>query len=91
MQGKSILPIRAVIGETVFDFWSGPTAYFDIVNTLRVKLYSGELTSLDENTILSGRANAIAIRNGDGDWEVLQFCTATLVDTGIYDLTKLLR
>ena len=87
----TVLPIRAVIGETVFDFWPGPTAYFDIVNTLRVKLYSGELASLGEDTILSGRANALAIRNPDGDWEILQFCTATLVDAGIYDLTKLLR
>jgi hypothetical protein len=87
----TLLPIRATIGETVFDFWSGPTAYFDVVNTLRVKLYSGELASLDEATILSGGANALAIRNADGDWEILQFATATLVDTGVYDLTNLLR
>ncbi|MFN3349055.1 glycoside hydrolase/phage tail family protein [Pseudorhodoplanes sp.] len=87
----TVLPIRAAIGETIFDFWSGPTAYFDIVNTLRVKLYSGELASLDEATILSGRANGLAIRNADGDWEILQFCNAALVNTGIYDLTKLLR
>lgn len=87
----TFLPIRANIGETVFDFWSGPTAYFDIVNTLRVKLYSGELASLDEATILSGGANALAIRNADGDWEILQFATATLVDAGVYDLTNLLR
>jgi hypothetical protein len=87
----TVLPVRAMIGETVFDFWSGPTAYFDIVNTLRVKLYSGELSSLDEDTILSGRGNALALLNADGDWEVLQFCTATLVDAGIYDLTKMLR
>jgi hypothetical protein len=87
----TVLPVRATIGETVFDFWSGPTAYFDIVNTLRVKLYSGELASLDEATILSGRANALAIRNADGDWEILQFCNAALVDAGVYDLTKLLR
>jgi len=87
----TVLPVRATIGETVFDFWSGPTNYFDRVNTLRVKLYSGELASLDEETILSGRANALAIKNADGDWEIVQFCTATLVDAGVYDLTKLLR
>jgi len=87
----TVLPIRATIGETIFDFWSGPTDYFDIVNTLRVKLYSGELASVSEDTVLAGRANAIAIRNAAGDWEILQFCTATLVDPGVYDLTKLLR
>jgi len=87
----TVLPVRATIGETVFDFWSGPTAYFDVVNTLRVKLYSGEFASLDEATLLSGRANALAIRNAEGDWEILQFCNAALIDTGVYDLTKLLR
>lgn len=87
----TVLPVRAIIGETVFDFWPGPTAYFDIVNTLRVKLYSGEIVSLDEATILSGRANALAIRNAEGDWEILQFCNAALVDAGVYDLSKLLR
>jgi hypothetical protein len=56
-----------------------------------VKLYSGELASLGEATILSGRANGLAIRNADGDWEILQFCNAALVDAGVYDLTKLLR
>lgn len=87
----TVLPIRATIGETVFDFWSGPTDYFDTINTLRVKLYSGELASIAEDTVLAGRANAIAIRTAAGDWEILQFCNATLVDPGVYDLTKLLR
>jgi hypothetical protein len=87
----TVLPVRAAVGETVFDFWSGPTDYFDLVNTLRVKLYSGELVSVSEDTLLSGRANALAIKNGDGDWEILQFRDATLVSAGVYDLTGLLR
>jgi hypothetical protein len=87
----TVLPVRASMGETVFDFWSGPTERFDIVNALRVKLYSGELASASEDTILSGRSNALAIENADGDWEIVQFCTATLVEAGVYDLTKLLR
>jgi hypothetical protein len=87
----TVLPIRATIGETVFDFWSGPTAYFDLVNTLRVKLYSGELASASEDAVLGGNANAVAVKNAAGDWEILQFCTATLVDPSVYDLTKLLR
>jgi len=87
----TVLPVRAAIGETMFDFWSGPTDYFDVVNTLRVKLYSGELASVPEDAVLAGRANAVAIRNAAGDWEILQFCNATLVDPGVHDLTKLLR
>ncbi|HEU0221456.1 MAG TPA: hypothetical protein VFR34_04495 [Paracoccaceae bacterium] len=86
----TVLPIRAAMGETVLDFWSGPTEYFDTINTLRVRLYSGELASVPEATVLAGRANAIAVK-GSSDWEILQFCTATLVSAGAYDLTKLLR
>jgi hypothetical protein len=85
------LPIKGTVGETVFNFYSGPTAYFDVVNTLRVKLHSGELSSVPEEAILSGGANALAIANSDGDWEILQFCNAELVAAGTYDLTQLLR
>ena len=72
----TVLPLKATIGETVFDFYSGPTDYFDVVNTLRVKLYSGELSSAPEATILSGRSNALALQNPAGDWEIVQFCNA---------------
>jgi hypothetical protein len=85
------LPVRAIVGETIFDFYSGPTDYFDVVNTLRVKVYSGELASVSEETILSGRSNALALLNPGGDWEIVQFCNADLVDTATYDLTRLLR
>jgi hypothetical protein len=85
------LPIKGTIGETVFDFFSGPTDYFDVVNTLRVKLYAGELASVSEDAILSGRSNALALLNMDGDWEIVQFCNADLVATSTYDLTQLLR
>lgn len=87
----TMLPLKAGLGETLADFWPGPTDYFDTSNTLQIKLYAGQLASVPEDTILSGRSNAIAILNGDGDWEILQFCTATLVGTGIYNLTRLLR
>ncbi|MEX0852249.1 MAG: hypothetical protein WD036_03070 [Bauldia sp.] len=85
------LPIKGTIGQTVFDFYAGPTDYFDVVNTLRVQLYAGELASASEATILSGRSNALALLNADGDWEIVQVCNADLVATGTYDLTKLLR
>jgi hypothetical protein len=75
------LPIKGTIGETILDFYAGPTDYFDVVNTLRVKLYAGELASASEETILSGRSNALALLNADGDWEIVQFCNADLVAT----------
>jgi hypothetical protein len=87
----TVLPLKATVGETLRPFGSGPTEYFDEINTLQVKLYSGELGSASEAAILSGRANAIAILNADGHWEIVQFCNATLIAANTYDLTKLLR
>jgi adenine deaminase len=36
-------------------------------------------------------AVASTVAHGDGDWEIAQFCNATLVAANTYDLTKLLR
>jgi hypothetical protein len=81
----AVLPLKATIDETVFDFYSGPTDCFDVVNTLRVKLYSGEPSSAPKATILSGRSIALPLKNPSGDWEIIQFCNAELVDTNTYD------
>src|SRR3954453_2846452 len=36
-------------------------------------------------------ANALAVQNADGQWEVLQFATATLTGLGEWTLSRLLR
>jgi hypothetical protein len=64
------------------NFYSGNI--FDEINTVRVSV-NGSLSSATWDEVLNG-ANGILI----GD-EILQFRTATLVSTGIYDLTGLLR
>jgi hypothetical protein len=64
------------------NFYSGNI--FDELNTVRVAV-NGTLSSATWDEVLNG-ANPILI----GD-EILQFRTATLVSTGIYDLTGLLR
>jgi hypothetical protein len=87
---KALPTTRAVLGVTDSDFYSGPTSRWDNGNTLRVVLSSGELASAEELLVLDG-ANYCAVQNGDGDWEVLQFRSATLVDTRTYALTGLLR
>lgn len=81
---------QAVIGETLADFYSGPVWRWDRVNALGVKLYSGALASADDLSVFGG-ANALAIQNADGEWEVLQFETATLTAPGTWTLTGLLR
>ena len=85
------LPVRATMGETLNAFPAGPTAYWDDVNILSVKLYAGELTSRTEAEILAGGANALAIGTPDGDWEIVQFCNANLTAPSTYNVTKLLR
>jgi hypothetical protein len=57
---------------------------FDDLNTVRVSV-NGTLSSSTWDGVLNG-ANAMLL----GD-EIIQFRTATLVSTGIYDLTGLLR
>jgi hypothetical protein len=80
----------AVIGETTADFFSGPTSRWDEVNTLAIRLYDGTLASLDDLSVLGG-ANALAVQNADGDWEVLQFADATPTAPGEWTLSRLLR
>ncbi len=80
----------ATIGETTADFYSGPLWRWDNANALAVKLYNGTLVSLDDLSVLGG-ANIMAIENADGEWEVLQFATATLTGANTYTLSRLLR
>jgi hypothetical protein len=80
----------AMLGRTTAGFYSGPLWRWDEVNDLRLRLGSGTLASQDDLAILGG-ANALAIQNADGAWEVLQFATATLTAPNEWTLTRLLR
>jgi hypothetical protein len=80
----------AAVGETLWDFWSGPLWRWDRVNTLCIKLYSGTLASADDASVFAG-ANALAVRNADGGWEIVHFANAELAAPGEWRLTKLLR
>jgi hypothetical protein len=89
-QLDATLTLAADIGVTTTDLYSGPSWRWDEANTLGVTLYGGALTSLDDISIFAG-ANALAIQNGNGDWEVLQFATATLIAPQTWTLSRLLR
>ena len=84
------LRAEAVMGETIADFYSGPAWRWDSVNTLRIRLYSGTLSSLDDLSVLGG-GNVLALENPDGQWEVLQFASAELTGLKLWSLTRLLR
>jgi hypothetical protein len=77
-------------GITTQDLWSGPTWRWDLVNSLKVKLTRGNLASVADSALLSG-ANALAIQNTDGGWEVVQFANAALTGANEYTLTRLKR
>jgi hypothetical protein len=77
-------------GVTTADFWSGPPWHWDGVNRLKVKLVHGALASASDREVYGG-ANAIAVENADGGWEIVQFANAELIGPGEYSLTRLLR
>ena len=81
----------SVIGITQGTLASAPPGLWDRGPALRVKLYSGALSSADTLDVLNG-ANAAAIGDGSSDgWEVFQFAEATLVGPDTYDLSLRLR
>lgn len=80
-----------LMGELVSDFYSGPRALWDYGNSAYVQFYGdAQLFSKSEAEVFDG-ANAIAIKSPTGQWEILQFATAELIDTNKYKLSKLLR
>ncbi|HEY4203909.1 MAG TPA: hypothetical protein VGM35_02735 [Xanthobacteraceae bacterium] len=80
----------ATIGETLDPLPRAAPACWDRGHTVRVRLYGGALTSTSETRVLNG-ANAAAVCNADGVWEVIQFANATLIDGNTYRLSGLLR
>jgi hypothetical protein len=62
-----------------------------MANSLYVQVPSSQgLFSLEDLFVLAG-GNTCAIRNADGQWEILQFATAELIAADQYKLTRLLR
>lgn len=83
--------LSATMGITVYPFYNGPACFWDEGNVLGVALSSGSLISRSRDQLLTGDANALAVENEAGEWEVLQFAQATPVEPGRYDLQGLLR
>lgn len=78
----------AVFGvcSTVLGRWERPRV-FDEANTLTVNVGSGTLSSSTRDLVLNNGSINIALVGS----EVIQFVTATLVSTGVYTLSRLLR
>lgn len=80
---------RATMGETLDALPSGPTARWHKAK-FRVRLFGGALASASDTAVLAG-SNVAALRNADGQWEVIQFANAELVGEREYKLSRLLR
>ncbi len=89
-QLKAIASAPATLGVTLDDVPSGPEGRLDRRASFRVRLTNGTLASVDLVSMLAG-ANLAALRNAGGDWEIIQFETAELVDVQTYRLSGLLR
>lgn len=81
---------RAIIGKTLDVLGPGVTSRFDYANTLTIRLVGGALSSLDDVQALSG-AQSLAVCGPDGEWEVLSFANATLVEAGVWRISRLVR
>ena len=82
--------VPSIIGETLDVLPAGPTGCWDRGGRMRVALYGGALASVADARVLDG-ANAAAVLNASGAWEILQFANAELVDDRTYRLSRLLR
>lgn len=81
---------NCALGELDAPVAWGQAFTWDESATLSVRLYSGHLSSKDDELVLAG-ANRLAIATDSGDWEVVAFASAELVSPGLYRLGRLLR
>ncbi len=86
----STASVPAQFGTLAAALASGPSWRFDLANALLVDISSGSLQSVTDEQLFAG-ANALALETAPGIWEVLQFGQATIVTTGRWKLTRLLR
>ena len=89
LRGRADEP--AVMGVTASPLPAGPLDRFDRTTRLVVRPAAGaRLVSRTRAEVLGG-AGALAVQNGAGDWEVLQYATAEPVGDGGFVLSELLR
>ena len=81
----------AIIGVTETALPWGQSARWERGAPLRVRFGSGQISSAQELSVLSG-ANVLAIGDGSTDnWEIVQFANAVLVAPSTYEISTRLR
>ncbi|MEO0370078.1 MAG: glycoside hydrolase/phage tail family protein [Pseudomonadota bacterium] len=86
-----ILELRTPIGITQTPLSPAPSGLIDRGAATRVQMVYGTLEAVNDDQLLSG-ANLCAIGDGTpGNWELIQFRDASLVEEDIYDVSHRLR
>ncbi len=80
----------ATIGQTETDLPAAAPGVWDRGPPLRLRLFGGALASASDLAVLNG-ANALAIGDGTGDWEIVQFAQAELLAPGLWSVSRRLR
>jgi hypothetical protein len=87
---EAVVERGATVGETETELTRARPCVWDRGPPLRVKLFCGAFASTTDLAVLNG-ANALAIGDGEGDWEILQFARAELIGPRLWALSRLLR
>jgi hypothetical protein len=87
---ESVVLSRATIGLLTASLPTADREYTDVANTLSVRLYAGELNSIEDLAFHNG-GNAAAILYADGTAEIVNFRDAVETAPLEYELTTLLR
>jgi hypothetical protein len=85
-----IVEMPAIIGRTLTPLLAGPLWRWDRANMVDVVLSSGSLSALSDEAALAG-GNLVAVRGGEGRWEILSAAGAELIGERRYRLSRLLR
>jgi hypothetical protein len=87
---RASLTAPSAMGLTVTALAAGPRHRLDMGNGVEVQLKGAALASVTLPSLLSG-ANACAVLCANGEWELMQFLTATLTAPDRWRLSGLLR
>jgi hypothetical protein len=87
---ETVVERGATVGVTETDLPASAPGVWDRGPPLRIRLFGGSLASVTDLGLLNG-ANALAIGDGSGEWEVLQFARAEIVGPETWAVSRRLR
>ena len=95
-EGAGFSAVQAVeayaqIGALLTPLAAGVTDAVDNVNTVSLEIRRGAFSSVDPAALDESPINSIAIQNASGEWEILQFASASMTGPSDWELSGLRR